>query len=175
MKPKTGKEIRYTNIQHEEVASLHSNADAYQASMKERIAQMHKNRQTLHNNNYVPKKSDDECYQEIRSACKKFVNVPTEENENLLADTLEKYNMQLYCYPCSEISDDKSRIARMAFEGFTNSQANQNDRSDKYKISSLLYRIKTFTYQYPETKPEDYHLDTSPIWKMMKQFPELAD
>lgn len=167
MKPKTGKEIRYINIQHEEATSLHSNTDAYQASMKERIAQMHKNRQTLHSNNYVPKKSDDECYQEIMSACKRFVDVPTEENEKFLADTLEKYNMQLYCYPCSEISSDKSRIARMAFNGFV-------ERPMENTLSKEVRDRKNKPWERLQTKPEDYNLSGSTVWDVFKQIPEFA-
>ena len=167
MKPKTGKEIRYINIQHEEAASLHSNTDAYQASMKERIAQMHKNRQTLHSNNYVPKKSDDECYQEIMSACKRFVDVPTEENEKFLADTLEKYNMQLYCYPCSEISDDKSRVARIAFNGFV-------ERPTENTLSKEMRNKKNKPWERLQTKPEDYDLSASTVWNVFKQIPEFA-
>ena len=165
---KKKKEItRFTDISHEEVTSVHSDASAYQSAMKERIEQMHKNRQTLHNNNCVPKKSDDECYQEIRSACKKFVNTPIAENESFLADTMEKYNMQLYCYPCSEISDDKGRVARIAFNGYVDLPADN-------QLSGLFKNLRTFSYKNPETKPEDYNLNDWPAWQVWKQIPELA-
>ena len=167
MKPNAKIEARFTNLQHEEVTSVHSDNNAYQTTVKARIAQMHKNRQTLHSNNYVPKKSDDECYQEIRSACKRFIDVPIEENENLLANTLEKYNMQLYSYPCSEISDDKSRVARMAFNGFV-------ERPTENTLSKEMRDRKNKPWERLQTKPEDYDLSASTVWNVFKQIPEFA-
>ncbi|MEE6206779.1 MAG: hypothetical protein VZR95_01840 [Alphaproteobacteria bacterium] len=155
-----------TFIQHDGQTAVHTDHAAYNADVKRRIEEMRKNNQTLHIGEKF-EKSDDECYREIADTCNKFVGFANEENETALADTLEKYNMQLYCYPYAETSQDKRDVARMAFNGCV-------DRPQDFKLSELMRTMKNRPWERAQTKPEDYDLSFSTAWQVFKQVPEFA-
>ena len=115
----------------------------------------------------VAKQSDDECYTEIANACQKFINEPSEKNEQALAQTLEKHNLQLYCYPADQTSADKKAVARMAFNGYV-------DRPPEYKLSPIVRNMKNKPTERTDTKPDDYNLENSSAWSVFKQIPEFA-
>ena len=159
-------DIHSTFIQHNDKTAVHTDSAAYNAGVKQRIEEMRKNNQTLHIGEKI-EKSDDECYREIADACNNFIQTHNEKEELQLADTLEKYNMQLYCYPYAETSQDKRDVARMAFNGCV-------DRPQDFKLSSLMRTMKSFPAKRSQTKPEDYDLSFSLAWQVFKQVPEFA-
>ncbi|MBO6282204.1 MAG: hypothetical protein J6N49_06730 [Alphaproteobacteria bacterium] len=153
----------YTFIQHDGQTAVHTDHTAYNADIKRRIEEMRKNNQTLHIGEKF-EKSDDECYREIADACNNFLRTHGGEKEELqLADTLEKYNLQLYCYPHTEMSDDKSVVARMAFDGHIK----------KGKLSWLMRDMVSNPQKHFHHKPEDYDLSGT-VWEVFKQIPEFA-
>ena len=158
--------ILNTNISHENKTSVHTDMQSYHAQMKQRIETLRNNNQTLHIGEKI-EKSDDECYREIADVCNNFLRTRDEKDELQLADTLEKYNMQLYCYPYAEISQDKRDVARMAFNGCV-------DRPQEFKLSNLLRTMKNRPWERAQTKPEDYDLAFSSAWQVFKQVPEFA-
>ncbi len=154
--------ILNTYIRHDEKTAVHTDRAAYTAGVKHRIEEMRKNNQTLHVGEKF-EKSDDECYREVADACNNFLRTRDVKEELQLADTLEKYNMQLYCYPHSEMSEDKSVVARMAFDGHVK----------KGKLSWLMRDMSNDPKKRFQQTPEDYDLSGT-VWEVFKQIPEFA-
>lgn len=105
---------------------------------------------------------------EIIEAGNMFVRTGSVAEQKVLADTLEKHNLELYCYDYTEASKDKNRVARMAFEGYV-------DKPNEYDLSTDFRRLKNFQMQRVSAKPEDYDLNNSTVWQVFKQVPEFAN
>ena len=157
--------LHNTNIEHDKIELT---TQQHTALLKKRIEEMKNNSTNLYVGQPVAKQSDDECYTEIASACQKFINEPSEKNEQALAQTLEKHNLQLYCYPADPTSADKKAVARMAFNGYV-------DRPPEYKLSSIVRDMKNKPAERANTKPDDYNLENSSVWNVFKQIPEFAN
>lgn len=117
--------------------------------------------------NTAPTDTEKDALTEIIEAGNMFVRTGSVAEQKLLADTLEKHNLELYCYDYTETSKDKSRVARMAFEGYV-------DKPNEYDLSNDFRRLKNFQIQRASTNPEDYNLDNSTVWQVFKQVPEFA-
>ncbi len=137
------------------------------ALLKRRIEEMKRNKTNLFVGQPMAKQSDDECYAEIAASCQKFINEPSAANEQELAKTLEKHNLQLYCYTADITSEDKKNVARMAFNGYV-------DRPQEYQLSSLVRNMKNRPAERLSTTPDDYNLANSSTWNVFKQIPEFA-
>lgn len=160
-------QIHDTDLWHEQ-SNLTTQEQA--ALLKRRIEELKNKQATLYvekSEGENPKQSDDECYNEIAEACKRFINEPSEKNELELAKTLEKHNLQLYCYSSDVTSDDKKAIARMAFNG-------RVDRPLDFQLSPIVRDMKNKPQNRLNTKPDDYNLLNSSIWNVFKQIPEFA-
>ena len=136
-------------------------------SLKERINEMKRSKTNLYIGQTQAVKTDDECYNEIAESCKKFINEPSEENEQQLAKTLESHNLHLYCYAADRTSRDKKDVARMAFNGYV-------DKPLYHQLSETFRKIKDNLGERAETKPEDYDLKNASVWNVFKQVPEFA-
>ena len=156
-----------TSLFHEDSTSVHSDKEAYLSAMRRRIEQMQKNKEILYINNIDQNLSDDEIYRQIADACNQFVKIADAESEKNLADILEKYNLQLYCYSFNSVSSDKCAVARMAFNGYV-------DRPQEYQLSESFRRIKNVFSARVSAKPEDYDLSYSSGWNQFKKVPEFA-
>jgi hypothetical protein len=156
--------FRNTDIVHDK-SELTTQQQA--SLLKKRIEDMKKGNTNLYIGQPAATQSDDECYMEIAASCKKFINDPSEKNETELAQTLEKHNLQLYCYPADRTSDDKKNIARMAFNGYV-------DRPQEYQLSSIVRDMKNKPAERAKTQPDDYNLANSSTWNVFKQVPEFA-
>ncbi len=155
--------VHFTDIEHDNVELT----TAQHASLlKKRIENLKRENTSLFIGQPEAVQSDDECYKEIAGACKKFINEPSEENEQKLAKTLEKHNLHLYCYS-AETSDAKSAVARMAFGGYV-------DRPWENNLSDGFREVKNNIEKRAKTKPEDYNLEYSSVWNVFKQIPEFA-
>lgn len=150
---------------------LHTNSDLSTterlALLRARISEMKSAQTNLYIGQTEATQSDDECYQEIAKACSEFIDDPSEKNEQKLALTLEKHNLQLYCYSADMTSRDKKDVARMAFNGYV-------DRPLEYQLSPIVRDMKNKPLERLQTKPEDYDLSYSSTWNVFKQVPEFA-
>ncbi|MBO7097904.1 MAG: hypothetical protein J6W11_04620, partial [Alphaproteobacteria bacterium] len=104
-----------TNIEHDKSDLMTQERTSL---LKKRIEDLKRANTNLYIGQPQATQSDDECYFEIEEACKKFINDSSEKNEQELAKTLEKHNLQLYCYAADRTSEDVKNIARMAFNGY---------------------------------------------------------
>lgn len=153
-----------TNIEHDKSELT----TAQHASLlKKRIEEMKRTNTSLYIGQPKATQSDDECYDEIAEACKKFINDPSEQKEQELAKTLEKHNLQLYCYSADKTSEDKKNVARMAFNGYV-------DRPQEYQLSPIVRNMKNKPAERAKTQPDDYNLANSSAWNVFKQIPEFA-
>lgn len=143
----------------------HSDYKAGLAKSKARIAEILSGNTSA----YVKKSSDSEqsALEEIIKAGNMFVRTGSVAEQKVLADTLEAHNLELYCYDYTETSRDKSRVARMAFEGYV-------DRPNEHDLSLDFRRLKNLQIQRAQAKPEEYNLDNSTVWQVFKQVPEFA-
>ena len=157
--------LHNTNIEHDKIELT---TQQHTALLKKRIEEMKNNSTNIYIGQPEAKQSDDECYNEIAEACQKFINEPSDKNEQALAQTLEKHNLQLYCYPADPTSADKKAVARMAFNGYV-------DRPPEYKLSSIVRDMKNKPAERANTKPDDYNLENSSVWNVFKQITEFAD
>lgn len=137
------------------------------AIAKRRIEELKRKNTSVYIGQPEVKQSDDECYNEIVQAGKKFINEPDEKNEQELARTLEKHNLRLYCYPASETSKftkAQSAVARCVFDGVL-------------PPPNSLYPSEDIVKGCPKNKglikPEDYDFKGS-LWEVFKKFPEFA-
>lgn len=110
---------------------------------------------------------DDKAMQDIQKASDLFVRSHggSKEREGL-AQTLEEYNLFLYCYPYNETSQDKRDVARMAFNGWV-------DRPKEFDLSSTFRNLKNYPKQRATVKPAEYDLSYSSVWNVFKQVPEF--
>jgi len=153
-----------TNLQHQN-ANLTTQDKAL--LLKNRIAELKQKQTNLYVEQSLAVQSDDECYQEIAEACEKFINEPSEEKEQQLALTLEKHNLELYCYEAEATSRDKKDIARMAFNGYV-------DRPQEYQLSPIVRDMKNKPLERKKVGVEEYDLSFSSTWNVFKQVPEFA-
>ena len=140
------------------------------AIAKRRIEELKRKNTSVYIGQPEAKQSDDECYNEIALAGKKFINEPVDKTEQELARTLEKHNLRLYCYPASETSeftDAQSAVARMAFNGYV-------DRYRDNDLSKTFCGMKNNPAKRADTKPDDYNLDYASVWNVFKKIPEFA-
>ena len=152
-----------TDIEHDET-ELTTQEQA--ALLKRRIEEMKRNKTNVFIGQPMAKQSDDECYAEITTSCQKFINEPSAVNEQELAKTLEKHNLQLYCYPDSGISPAKNRVARIAFDGCIPARRG-------LKTSKTFRNIRGNLVSAPSVKPEEYNLSGT-VWDIIKEIPEFA-
>ena len=152
-----------TDIEHDK-ADLTTQEQA--ALLKRRIEEMKRNKTNVFIGQPMATQSDDECYAEISASCQKFINEPSAANEQELAKTLEKHNLQLYCYTADITSEDKKNVARMAFNGYV-------DRPQEYQLSPIVRNMKNKPLERLATKPDDYNLSNSSTWNVFKQIPEF--
>jgi len=110
--------------------------------------------------------SEKSALEEIIKAGNMFVRTGFVAEQKVLADTLEKHNLELYCYDYSEFSHDKSQVARMAFDG-------RVERPFEYELSAKFRMLKNLQMQRVQAKPEDYNLDNSTVWQVFRQVPEF--
>ena len=91
------------------------------------------------------------------------------EDENNLRDYAAKNDLTLAVYP-KVSKDERSEIARIAFDGVVSYDKNNSQYSPEYR------KIVAAPMQYASKprKPEDYNMDDSGLWKVMKQFPEFV-
>ena len=153
-----------TNLMHDS-ANLTTQDKAI--LLKNRIAELKQKQTNLYVGQPLAVQSDDECYQEIAKACDSFVNEPSEENERQLALTLEKHNLELYCYEAEITSKDKRDVARMAFNGYV-------DRPQEYQLSPIIRDMKNKPLERQKVGAEEYDLSFSSTWNVFKQIPEFA-
>ena len=116
----------------------------------------------------ISKQNDDELYEQIVTAANNFVKANGFKEEQELAQTLEKANLYLYCYPYQETSQDKRDVARMAFNGYV-------DRPQEYQISPFLRDLKNKPQIRAQTTPDDYHLESSTVWNVFSQVTEFKN
>jgi len=91
------------------------------------------------------------------------------EDENNLRNYAAKNYLTLAVYP--KVSrDERSEIARIAFDGVVSYDKNNPQYSPEYR--KLI--ANPSQYAANPHKPEDYNMDNSGLWKVMKQFPEFA-
>lgn len=134
-----------------------------------RIARLKERNTLLFTQNADEKKpSDAQAYQEITEACFDFLRTRSQEDEDALAQVLEKNNLELHCYKASPVSRDKKLVARMAFNGYV-------DRPNEYELSPLFRNMKNNPLQRQPYKSEDYDLSYSTAWNVFKQVPEFAE
>lgn len=168
--------ILETDIYHENKTVLLEQEQA--AKTRQRIEEMKAKNTNLFIGQPEAVQSDDECYQEIAAAGAAFLNERTEEKELELARTLEKHNLQLYCYPFVKTSHDKKLVAHMAFHGYVDSPSaywlNPKNGKSIQILSNLFMRMKDNPLERAQTKPEDYDLSYSTVWNVFKQVPEFA-
>ena len=153
-----------TNIEHDKSDLMTQERTSL---LKKRIEDLKRANTNLYIGQPQATQSDDECYFEIEEACKKFINDSSEKNEQELAKTLEKHNLQLYCYAADRTSEDVKNIARMAFNGYV-------DRPQEYQLSGFVRDMKNKPAQRAITQPSDYNLENSSVWNVFKQVPEFA-
>ena len=158
-------QIHDTNIEHDK-SELTTQQQT--ALLKRRIEEMKHSNSNVYIGQPLATQSDDECYEEIANACKVFINEPSEKNEQELARTLEKHNLQLYCYPADITSNDKKEVARMAFNGYVS-------RPQEYQLSAVVRDMKNKPLLRCNTQPDDYNLANSSTWNVFKQIPEFAN
>ena len=137
------------------------------AIARRRIEELKRKNTSVYIGQPEAKQSDDECYNEISEACKRFINEPIDKTEQELAKTLEKHNLRLYCYPAKDVpkfTKAQASIARCAFDGVLPPPA-------------CLYPSKDIVIGFPENrglvKPEDYDFNRS-LWEVFKKIPEFA-
>ncbi len=116
----------------------------------------------------ISKQNDDELYEKIVATANNFVRANGFKEEQELAQTLEKANLYLYCYPYQETSQDKRDVARMAFNGYV-------DRPQEYQISPFLRDLKNKPQTRAQTSPDDYNLANSTVWNVFSQVPEFQN
>ena len=145
---------------------IHNGAEAAEG-LRQRIASLKQSNSThyLKENEKLP--DDDAAYLEILDSCNKFIRANGFEEEKNLAQTLEKYNLQLYCYKYDETSKDKKAVARMAFNGYV-------DRPMERDLSPTLRNLKNNPANRTAVSPESYDLSHSSVWSVFKQVPEFA-
>lgn len=153
-----------TNIEHDKIELT---TEQHASLLKKRIEEMKRSKTNLFVGQPQAVQTDDECYNEISVACGKFINEPDEKNEQELAKTLEKHNLQLYCYSADATTKDKKDVARMAFNGYV-------DKPFYNQLSETFRTIKDNSDKRAITKPEDYNMENSSVWNVFKQVPEFA-
>lgn len=153
-----------TDIEHDET-ELTTQEQA--ALLKRRIEEMKRNKTNVFIGQPMAKQSDDECYAEITTSCQKFINEPSAVNEQELAKTLEKHNLQLYYYPpdTQEFTLTQSAVSRMAFNGTLPSM-------ESLIPSEII--VKGNPELKGKIKSEDYTFEGSK-WEVFKQITEFAE
>lgn len=164
-----------TNIEHDQGELT---TQQYAALLKKRIEDLKQSKTNLYIGQPQATQSDEECYNEIASACTKFIGEPSEENERALAETLEKHNLRLYCYAADKTSDEKKDVARMAFNGYVDKPGEYYgkppERLKNHFLSKTFCNLKNNPAMRTRTQPSDYNLEYSSVWNVFKQIPEFA-
>lgn len=138
------------------------------AASKRRIEELKRKNTTLYIGQPEAKQTDEQCYNEIADACKELIRTGDDKSEQILAQTLEKHNLRLYCYPSDKVSDftkAQSAIARMTFNGCL-------------PPTDCLYACADIVKGIPENKGKinqaDYNFNGT-LWEVFKKFPEFAE
>ena len=130
-----------------------------------RISALKKSNKTLYKADQ--KIDEDQAFEDISEAARKFVATGSYAEQKVLADVLEENNLLLYCYDYTETSQDKRDVARMAFGGYV-------DRPREDKLSTSFRRLKNLQIPRKNAAVEEYNLDNSTTWQVFKQVPEFA-
>lgn len=108
-----------------------------------------------------------EIMEKLQELTNKFRASYSYEDEQDLRDYAKKYHLQNNMYGEVE-KDERSEIARIAFNG-TVERPNGG-------YSQAYQQIVNYPYKFANVQhsKEEYNLDDSGLWKVMKQFPEFA-
>ena len=90
------------------------------------------------------------------------------EDETALREFAEKNNLRLSIYP-EAAKDERSEIARIAFNGTVERPNGGYSQAYKDIVDNPL------KYATVQRSKDEYNLDDSSLWQVMKQFPEFAD
>ena len=101
----------------------------------------------------------------LRGLTAKYRASFSQEDEDNLSQFCQKNNMRFEVIQSYQ-KDERSEIARMVFDGAVECVYNG--------LSGTFENVKTFPFKYPEVDKSQYNLEDSSLWKLMKQFPELA-
>lgn len=89
------------------------------------------------------------------------------EDETALREFAEKHNLRLSIYP-EVAKDERSEIARIAFNGTVERPNGGYSPAYKDIVDNPL------KYATVQRSKDEYNLDDSSLWQVMKQFPEFA-
>ena len=109
--------------------------------------------------------SETAVQNKMRELTAKFRASFSPEDEKNLRDFCQENNMRLEIFR-NHRRDERCEIARMAFDGLV---------EDAYHgYSSEFEKVMAYPFNYTEVPAEQYNLDDSSIWQIMKQFKEFA-
>lgn len=91
----------------------------------------------------------------------------SQEDETALREFAEKNNLRLSIYP-EVAKDERSEIARIAFNGTVERPNGGYSPAYKDIVDNPL------KYATVQRSKDEYNLDDSSLWQVMKQFPEFA-
>jgi len=104
---------------------------------------------------------------ELNKLWAKFRASYSQEDEAALQEYAAKHNMQLSIYP-EVAKDERSEIARIAFNGTVERPNGGYSSAYRDIVDNPL------KYAVVQRSKDDYNLDNSSLWQVMKQFPEFA-